>query len=228
MANENFKEIWEVLSHVDVTGHVEKKGGLSYLSWAWAWGVLMDNYADAEFKFTTYPQSEGPDLDVMTYADGSCKVECLVTIRGCKRLMWLPVMDYKNNSIKNPSSRQVSDSKMRCLTKALSLFGLGHFLYAGEDTPPSRPGDGQTAEPKNGTAKPSKKSAKKESGIAVAYEVFAQECETMKDLRTWWVENKEELETLESNEPEHYQAVLEVFTERKKTLKEKESQNGSN
>lgn len=228
MSNENFKEIWDVLSHVDVTGHVEKKGGLSYLSWAWAWGVLMDNYPDARFQFNLFQQTDGPELDVLIYPDGSCAVECIVTIRGCERLMWLPVMDYKNNSIKNPSSRQISDSKMRCLTKALSLFGLGHFLYAGEDTAPERPEDKEKRESKNGTAKPSKKSTKKESGIAISYEVFARDCESMKDLRSWWVENKEELETLESNQPDHYKAVLDVFTERKKALKEKEAQNGSN
>ena len=220
MSKENFNEIWDTLSHVDVTGHVEKKGGLSYLSWAWAWGVLMDNYPN--------PHPVAGDLDVLTYPDGSCSVECIVTIRGCERLMWLPVMDYKNNSIKNPSSRQISDAKMRCLTKALSLFGLGHFLYAGEDTAPERPEDKGKEEPKSATAKPSKKTAKKESGIAVSYEVFAQDCESMKDLRSWWVTNKEELETLESNQPDHYKAVLDVFTERKKALKEKETQNGSN
>ena len=49
--------------------------------------------------------------------------------------MWLPVMDNRNNSIANPSSRQVSDTKMRCLVKCFALYGLGHYIYAGEDIP---------------------------------------------------------------------------------------------
>jgi len=49
--------------------------------------------------------------------------------------MWLPVMDNRNNSIQNPTSRAISDQKMRCLVKAIAMHGLGHYIYAGEDLP---------------------------------------------------------------------------------------------
>ena len=119
-----YKNIWETLSSVDCNKHTDKKGGLTYLSWAWAWGILMDHFPDATFEFG---ENEN-------HADGSMTVHCTVTIGECKRSMWLPVMDYKNAAIKSANSRDISDNKMRCLTKALALFGLGHYIYAGEDT----------------------------------------------------------------------------------------------
>ena len=84
----------------------------------------MEHYPGATFEFA----------DNETHADGSMTVHCTVTIGECQRSMWLPVMDYKNSAIKSPNSRDISDNKMRCLTKALAVFGLGHYLYAGEDT----------------------------------------------------------------------------------------------
>lgn len=120
-----YKEIWDRLSAVDVSKKVEKKMGLSYLSWAWAWGVLMQNYPDATYVFH----------DVITESDGSATVSVTVKIGECERMMWLPVMDHRNNAIPNPDSRKISDSKMRCLVKCLAMFGLGHYIYAGEDLP---------------------------------------------------------------------------------------------
>ena len=60
---------------------------------------------------------------------------CKVKIGELERLMWLPVMDYKNKAIVNPDTRAVSDTRMRCLTKCLAMYGLGHYIYAGEDLP---------------------------------------------------------------------------------------------
>ncbi len=120
-----YKEVWDTLSAVDVSEHTQEKGGLTYLSWAWAWGVLMEHYPDAEFQFS----------EEKFFPDGSCQVECEVSIRGHDRTMWLPVMDYKNKAIGNPSSRHVSDAKQRCLVKCLAMWGLGHYIYAGEDVP---------------------------------------------------------------------------------------------
>tara|TARA_R110000765_G_scaffold371039_1_gene461258 strand:+ start:547 stop:1332 length:786 start_codon:yes stop_codon:yes gene_type:complete len=119
-----YENIWNTLSSVDCNEHTENKGNLIYLSWAWAWGILMEYYPSATFEFA----------DNETHADGSMTVHCTVTIGECQRSMWLPVMDYKNAAIKSANSRDISDNKMRCLTKALALFGLGHYIYAGEDT----------------------------------------------------------------------------------------------
>jgi len=93
MTEENkYAEIWNTLSKIDVSKHVEKKNGLSYLSWAWAWGVLMDKYPDAQYDFN--------ELEV--HADATVTVHCVVFIKNCRRTMWLPVMDHRNNAIKNP------------------------------------------------------------------------------------------------------------------------------
>lgn len=123
------KEVWTTLSQINVNEHVEKKANLSYLSWAWAWGTLMDQFPESEYEFA--PESH--------HEDGTVTVWCTVTVKdGDKtlaRTMWLPVMDNRNNAIKNPDARKISDSKMRCLTKCLALFGLGHYIYAGEDIP---------------------------------------------------------------------------------------------
>jgi len=122
----SFASIWTTLSVVDVSGRIEKKNGLSFLSWAWAWGTLMEHYPQAQYSFQEPAESSG---------DGSVMVYCEVTIDGCSRLMWLPVMDYKNRAIPNPNSFQVNTARMRCLVKCLAMFGLGHYIYAGEDLP---------------------------------------------------------------------------------------------
>ena len=120
-----YESIWQTLSAVDCSEHVEKKMGLSYLSWAWAWGILMDHYPEAQYAFD----------DELQHKDGSMETRCLIKIGDCKRIMWLPVMDNRNNAIKNPDARAISDARMRCLVKTLALFGLGHYIYAGEDVP---------------------------------------------------------------------------------------------
>lgn len=127
----NAKEIWETLSKIDVSKHIEKKGNLSYLSWAWAWGVLMEKFPQCKYVF--FPEHK--------HDDGSVTVSCELSIDECSRVMWLPVMDHKNNAVKEPDARKISDAKMRCLVKCIAMFGLGHYIYAGEDLPPSDPVD---------------------------------------------------------------------------------------
>jgi len=124
MSNPTSADIWQTLSKIDVSDHIEKKNNLSYLSWAWAWGILMENYPDATYEF----------LEPETHINGSMTVFCQVSINKTTRLMWLPVMDYKNKAIPNPDAFAINTAKMRCLVKCLALFGLGHYIYAGEDT----------------------------------------------------------------------------------------------
>jgi hypothetical protein len=119
------REIWGTLSQVDCTDKIEKKNGLSYLSWAWAWGVLMEYYPEATFAFGE-PKSQ---------PDGTMMVFCTVTIGENSRTMWLPVMDYKNKAVVNPDVFALNSAMMRCLVKCLALYGLGHYIYAGEDLP---------------------------------------------------------------------------------------------
>jgi hypothetical protein len=124
------KIIWDTLSQIDVSNHIEKKNNLSYLSWAWAWGTLMKHYPDTSYSFTD-----------RTFPDGTMEISCTVTILApdasslVQHFMWLPVMNHKNQAISNPDAFQINTAKMRCLTKCLAMFGLGHYIYAGEDLP---------------------------------------------------------------------------------------------
>ena len=126
-----YKEVWDKLSKIDCSDKVEKKMKLSYLSWAWAWGILQEHYPQAQYLFY---QGED-DVPYVKYPDGTGEVRCRVSIDNLTREMTLCVMDFKNNAVKNPNSSQVNNSKMRCLTKCLAMFGLGHYIYAGEDLP---------------------------------------------------------------------------------------------
>lgn len=129
MANQSLAgEIWQTLSAIDVSEHVEKKQNLSYLSWAWAWGVLMEHYPETQYEFTD-----------RTFPNNTMEVSVVVTItkgdQAVSRSMWLPVMDYKNKAIPNPDAFAINTAKMRCLTKCFAMLGLGHYIYAGEDIP---------------------------------------------------------------------------------------------
>lgn len=120
--------IWADLSPINVNDNVQKKGNLSYLSWTWAWSTLMSKYPESYYFF-----------EDRKFDDGSVEVTCVLTIHdgeeSVTRSMWLPVMDHRNKSIINPDSRAISDSKMRCLVKCLAMYGLGFYIYAGEDLP---------------------------------------------------------------------------------------------
>ena len=126
-----YKEVWDKLSKIDCSDKIEKKMNLSYLSWAWAWGILQEHYPQAQYLFY---QGED-DVPYVKYPDGTGEVRCRISIDNLTREMTLCVMDFKNNAVKNPNSSQVNNSKMRCLTKCLAMFGLGHYIYAGEDLP---------------------------------------------------------------------------------------------
>lgn len=129
MTNSFEKKVWDTLSVINVNDKIDKKNNLTYLSWAWAWGVLMD-----EFPQSRYVINE-PKIE----ADGSMTVSVNLTIKEgdneATRYMWLPVMDFRNQAIKTPNAVDINKATMRCLTKAISMFGLGFYIYAGEDLP---------------------------------------------------------------------------------------------
>ena len=125
------KSVWETLSRIDVNEHTEDKGGLTYLSWAWAWGICKDHYPDATFiKHTNC-------IDFPCFKDdnGFAFVKVTVTIQGESVTEFLPVLDFRNAPIENPNAFAVNTALQRCLTKCLAYFGLGHYIFSGEDTP---------------------------------------------------------------------------------------------
>jgi len=123
------KNIWETLSPVDCNEHKKKKGKFDYLPWNFAWATLMEHYPEAEFR-------ELPD---QIHGDGSVTVHTEMTIDGITRPMWLAVTDFKNESIPTPGCDDISDTRMRCFTKNMAMFGLGFYIYQGEGLPKDKP-----------------------------------------------------------------------------------------
>lgn len=123
------------LLKINVNEHTEKKGQLTYLSWAWAWAEVLKHDPAATWGVVLYG-----DKPCMMIGD-TAMVHTWVTINGIRRECLLPCMDHKNNAIKNPDARKISDTIMRCMTKACAMHGLGLYIYAGEDLPPEDDAD---------------------------------------------------------------------------------------
>ena len=126
------KSVFETLFEINVNDHVEKKNGLSYLSWPYAWAEVKKRFPDANYK--VYETESG----CIYFTDGkTCWVKTGVEVAGLEHIEYLPIMDYKNKSIslENVTSFDVNKSIQRSLTKALARHGLGLYLYAGEDLP---------------------------------------------------------------------------------------------
>lgn len=130
------KSVFEELYYIDCSNKVEEKNGLKYLSWAWAWAEVKKRYPDA--NYTIYETTNPQGYVCNYFTDGrTCWVKTGVTINGLEHIEELPVMDYKNKSIplEQVTSFDVNKTIQRSVTKALGRFGIGLFLYAGEDLP---------------------------------------------------------------------------------------------
>lgn len=126
------KNYFEELNSINVSDKTEQKNGLTYLSWAWAWGEVKKLYPDANYKI--YETETG----CIYWTDGKTAwVKTGVTINNIEHIEYLPVMDYKNKSIliENITSFDVNKAIQRSLTKAVARHGLGLYIYAGEDLP---------------------------------------------------------------------------------------------
>jgi hypothetical protein len=123
------KELISKLLTKNVNDHLEKKNGLSYLSWAWAWAEALKADADATYKVEMFDGKCFMDIN------GTAMVFVTVTMFKKPMTCQLPVMDYRNKAIPNPDAFAVNTAIMRCMTKALALHGLSLYIYAGEDLP---------------------------------------------------------------------------------------------
>ncbi len=138
--------VFETLNNINVNGHTEGKNGLTYLSWAWAWAEFKKVYPEATYevvKFDGKPYVYDENLGYMCYTT--------VTVGDLTHEMWLPVMDGANKAMKAvpyeyttkygkktceaATMFDINKTIMRCLTKNLAMFGLGLYIYAGEDLP---------------------------------------------------------------------------------------------
>lgn len=145
------------LNAVDVSKWVEKKNGLSYVSWANAWSEVKKLHPDA--VYTVYENANGWNY----HTDGrTCWVKTGMTVQGIEHIEYLPVMDFRNASITadKVTSFDVNKAIQRSLTKAAARHGLGLYIYAGEDLPegadtaPSKPIE-QASKPVHISAAPS-------------------------------------------------------------------------
>nr|WP_302159017.1 DUF1071 domain-containing protein [Holdemanella biformis] len=134
---QNNKSVFETLSAINVSGKTEKKNGLTYLSWAYAWGELCKVYPTATYKVHERDTQWGP---CNYFTDGrTAWVKVSVTIGDLTHTEMLPIMDYRNKSIPldKVTSCDANKAIQRCITKAVARFGLGLYVYAGEDLPSS-------------------------------------------------------------------------------------------
>ena len=125
-----YEEIWKKLSSIDCSSLIHQKsigGGkkLDYLSWMNAWKILMEHYPSATYTFYDNAYEE----------NGSVTVSCSVQIGECSRTMFLPVMNNKNQGAINPTSKDISDNRMRCFVKCLAMFGLGSYIFIKDGLP---------------------------------------------------------------------------------------------
>lgn len=149
--SEEKRSTFDVLNAINVNGHTEQKNGLTYLSWAWAWAEVKKQFPGAEYEVVKQPNGLPYVYDELT----GYMVFTRVTIGEISHEMWLPVMDSANKAMKAEpytyivksygktvektvaaaTMFDVNKTIMRCLVKNLAMFGLGLYIYAGEDLP---------------------------------------------------------------------------------------------
>ena len=148
---------FEELSKISVNDHTENKNGLTYLSWTWAWSEIKKQCPDASYEILKFENN----LPYVYDENTGYMVFTKVTIDDKTYEMWLPVMDGNNKAMLNhPYTYKVKEYKdgkwtggyteksvesatmfdinktiMRCLVKNIAMFGLGIYIYAGEDLP---------------------------------------------------------------------------------------------
>jgi hypothetical protein len=202
MANAKKKSVFETLNAINVNGRTENKNGLTYLSWAWAWATAKENYPEA--TYTIYEDADG----VFYHRDhNSAWVKTGVTIEGIEHIEYLPVMDFRNNSIEliKIKSTDVNKAIQRSLTKALARHGLGLYVYAGEDLPSAE-----------------KEQPKVENNKTTTVEVKGIPDDKMMDMLRYVAENKElGLKQLVANIEQKYHVTKTQEKEIAKVLKSK-------
>lgn len=139
MENEAKKGIYETLREVNVNEHTEKKGNLTYLSWVWALDQLYLHYPGAEVEVHKNPDGWPYWTDGRTcWVDVEVKIPTMASTFMSRREFAYPIMNYQNKSIPldKVTSFDVNTSIQRAITRCIARFGLGFYIYAGEDLPP--------------------------------------------------------------------------------------------
>lgn len=142
---------FEELNKINVNNKVDKKNGLNYLSWSYAIEEITKQCPDFSYEFRHFKNDKGEEVPYMYDEKTGYMVETRCTIDGKTKSMMLPVMDYNNYAMKDhpyqvktkyktndvaPATMcDINKTLMRCLVKNIAMFGLGLYIYAGEDIP---------------------------------------------------------------------------------------------
>ena len=236
------------LLKINVNEHTEKKNGLTYLSWAWAWREALKADPAATFNVHTFNRDQYSPMPYMD-VNGTGLVWVTVTIFGKPMTCMLPVMDYKNKPILNPDAFAVNTAIMRCMTKALALHGLGIYIYSGDDLPESDDKTAPTPQAKAPMGELTRKEdAPKYEKIVTKNNIKAQptewdpsdesrkfftesmiewttHCTTVAGLNSYWKSNELQLDSLKETHPPLYKEVLDCFKALKTKLNQTEKPN---
>lgn len=222
------------LLKVNVNDHTEKKNGLTYLSWAWAWAEVLKADPSSTFDVQTFHNKDGIEMPYMD-VNGTGMVWVTVTIFNKPMTCMLPVMNHRNQPIQNPDAFQVNTAIMRCMTKAVALHGLSLYIYAGEDLPesdaPTTMGELTKKEDAPKYEKIIEKTAPKidetlaQNNSDASRKLFADgmveyttHCTTVAGLNSYWKSNQLQLDSLKVTHPDLYEVVLKKFQELKKSF----------
>ena len=236
------------LLKINVNDHTEKKNGLTYLSWAWAWAEVLKADPAATFEVQLFDRADGTQMPYMD-VNGTGLVWVTVTMFDKPMTCMLPVMDYRNKPIPNPDAFAVNTAIMRCMTKAVALHGLSLYIYAGEDLPE----DAEKAAPTPQAKAPMGELTKKEDApkyekIVAKNNIKAQptawdnsdasrklfadgmiewtsHCTTVAGLNSYWKSNELQLDSLKETHPPLYEEVLNCFKSLKLKLNQTEKPN---
>jgi hypothetical protein len=206
------------LLKLNVNDHTEKKQNLTYLSWAWAWQQALLADPHATFRVHTFSTAQDGASPVMNI-NGTGMVWVDVTLNGKTRTGFLPIMDHRNKPIPEPDAFQVNTAIMRCMTKTLALFGLGLYIYAGEDLPY----DDEPVEQKEEVKPKDDQAAKNLEFFAEKMVGMVSIAQTSKELREFWKANQAQLDQLKADLPEHFSTVLSRFKEAQQAMKAAEA-----
>jgi len=219
------------LLKLNVNDHTEKKNGLTYLSWAWAWAEALK--ADPAASFNVHVFDGKAYMDV----NGTGLVWVTVTMFEKPMTCMLPVMNHRNQPIPAPNAFEVNTAIMRCMTKALALHGLGLYIYSGDDLPMQDAEvitKADTAEVEAMVTKAIEKAVETGDADLANKELFAdgmiKYCDICKDmgaLKSYWKANQGQLDDLKRSHNDLYKKVLAHFTNVKATFNEKEKSDGT-
>jgi len=219
------------LLKLNVNDHTEKKNGLTYLSWAWAWAEALK--ADPAASFNVHVFDGKAYMDV----NGTGLVWVTVTMFEKPMTCMLPVMNHRNQPIPAPNAFEVNTAIMRCMTKALALHGLGLYIYSGDDLPMQDAEvitKADTAQVEAMVTKAIEKAVETGDADLANKELFAdgmiKYCDICKDmgaLKSYWKANQGQLDDLKRSHNDLYKKVLAHFTNVKATFNEKEKSDGT-